>query len=324
MSSIQRSFLSRFILQNLTLKVTSLFLAIILWLHATTLQTYDHELSIPLRITDLGDSLVIVSKPPQKVRVLFRGKGDQLWWLFVRKASAVVKLKDAHPGITEVILHSGTIHVPSGLDIQVADVLYPRKLRLELDTWKRKTIPVLVETEGLPAPEYVRVDELVEVSPRLITVEAPSSFLDNLDRVHAEPLDISGATETVSKKVRLRLPDPNSLVKYSAEAVTATARLEKLVRRTLRIEPEVDGSIPPGWDVTPRLVEVHLFAPESLSDSLNQLSGSRLSLMINPPSSLEDSVTVRVSASPPPWIRQCTWEPEYIAIVPADSSEIQE
>ena len=311
-------------LQNLTLKVTSLFLGIILWLHATTLQTYDQELSIPLRIADLGDSLVIVSKLPKKVRVLFRGKGDQLWWLFVRKASAVIQLEDAHPGITEAILHSGTIHIPSGLDIQVAEVLYPRRLRLELDTWKRKTVPVLVETEGLPAPQYVRIDELVEVSPRLITVEAPSSFLDNLDRIHAEPLDISGAKKTVSRKVRLKLPDQNSLVKYSAEAVTATARLEKLIRRTLRIEPEVAGSIPPGWKVTPRLIEVHLFARESLSDSLNQLNSSRLNLVINPPVSFEDSVTIRVSPSPPPWIRQCTWEPEYIVIVPADSTEIQD
>lgn len=320
MSRISRVFLRRLLLENLTLKISSLFFGIILWLHATTLQTYDQEFSVPLEIDGLGDSLVVISNPPKKARVVFRGKGDQLWWLYVRKPRVLVQLENSLPGVVDVVLHPGRVHTPTGLDVQVADVVYPRTLQLEIDSWKRKTLPILVETEGLPTPEYVRVDDQVDIRPRFVTIEAPASYLDNMDRVHTAPLDISGATHTVSKKLKLMLPTDDPLIRSSADAVTATVRLEKLVRRTISITSHELHTTPAAWQLDPAEINVHLWAPESFSESLDALAQADLTVSLAAPSVLEDSARFQVRPSPPSWVRQCTWEPAFLYLIPADTS----
>jgi YbbR domain-containing protein len=319
MNRIPKAFLRRLLLENLTLKISSLFFGIILWLHATTLQTYDQELSIPIEINGLGDSLVVISDPPKKARVMFRGKGDQLWWLYLRKPFVLIQLEHARPGFVDVVFHQGRVHVPSGLDVQVADVVYPRTLQLEIDSWKRKTLPIIVETQGLPAPEYVRVDDHVDIRPRFVTVEAPASYLDNMERVHTKPLDISGATQTVSKKLKLMLPENEPLVRASADAVVATVRLEKLIRRTVRVASRELGALPTSWQLEPDEVRVHLWAPESFSESLAALEQKGLMVTLTPPPALEDSARFDVRPSPPSWVRQCTWEPTALFVVPADT-----
>jgi YbbR domain-containing protein len=312
--------LRRLLLENITLKVSSLFFGIILWLHATTLQTYDQEFSVPLEINGLGDSLVVISDPPEKARVMFRGKGDQLWWLYVRKPHVLVQLENVEPGVVDVVVHPGRVHAPIGLDVQVADVVYPRMLQLEIDSWKRKTLPILVETEGLPAPEYVRVDDQVDIRPQFVTIEAPASYLDNMDRVHTAPLDISGATHTVSKKLKLMLPSDDPLIRSSADAVVATVRLEKLVRRTIRVDSQELHTVPATWRLEPAGINVHLWAPESFSDSLDALGQAGLTASLINPSVLEDSARFEVRLSPPSWVRQCTWEPAFLFLTPADNS----
>ena len=320
MNRISKARIRRLLLENLALKISSLFFGIILWLHATTLQTYDQELSVPLEINGLGDSLVVISNPPKKARVIFRGKGDQLWWLYVRKPLVLVQLENAEPGIVNVVFHQGRVHIPAGLDVQVADVVYPRTLQLEIDSWKRKTVPILVETKGLPAPEFVRVDDKVDIRPRFVTIEAPASYLDNVDRVHAAPLDISGATHTVTRKLKLTLPTDDPLIRSSADAVTATVRLERLVRRTVEVPAHQLQAVPPTWRFEPTAINVHLWAPESFSDSLDALVEKGLTVSLTTPPVLEDSVRFEVRPSPPSWVRQCTWEPAFLLLVPADTT----
>jgi hypothetical protein len=141
-----------------------------------------------------------------------------------------------------------------------------------------------------------------------------------MERVYAAPLDISGATHTVSRKLKLKLPEGDPLIRSSADAITATVQLERLVRRTIQMPTQQLYAVPPTWRMEPAEIDVHLWAPKSFSESLSTLERRGVTIAITPPSALEDSARFQVRPSPPAWVRQCTWEPAFLLLVPADSS----
>ncbi|MBN1426372.1 YbbR-like domain-containing protein [Candidatus Fermentibacteria bacterium] len=298
---------------NLTLKISSLALATLLWLHASTLHTYEDVLSVRLTVSGIPDSMVTLTPVPERARVAFRGKGDQLWWLSLRQPQVVVSLDEPRQGVTMVPLYPANVRVPGGLDVQVTDVVSPRSLRVELDVLTRKTVPVVVETAGLPAAGYVRVSDEIEVEPPHVTLEGPSSVIDDLDRVRSEPLDVANAKGLVARKVRLLLP-PAPLLSASVEAVTARVQFERLARHTLVAQPEANREVPEGWVLQPAEVRLHLWAPGSLEDSLHSLTPEQLGVSVTIPRTPRDSTVLDIAVQPPGWIRQCTVDPPRVVL----------
>ncbi|MCU0611527.1 MAG: YbbR-like domain-containing protein [Candidatus Eisenbacteria bacterium] len=296
------------LVNNLTLKLSSLVLATILWLHATTLQTYDDVQGVKLEIAGIPDSLVSMVPLPTRAEVAFRGKGDQLWWLFFRTPRVVLTVEDPRPGVAVLSLHPSNVHVPSGLDVQVSDVTAPRTIRIELDLLKRKVVPVIVETTGLPAPGYVRVNDRIVVDPAHVTLEGPSSVLDDLDGVRTEPMDISNVKGPVSRRLRLALPAAPHLT-TPTEAVSVQALFERLIRQTIEAEPVLSRRLPEGWALEPETIRLHLWAPSSLEDSLRALDVAALGPALAIPRAPRDSAMLDVEVHPPSWVRQCTADP---------------
>jgi hypothetical protein len=311
MSSVDR--LRHLLLDNLTLKISSLALATILWVHATTLHTYDEVLAVKLEVSGIPDSMVTLSPLPDRVQVAFRGKGDQLWWLYARQPRVVVAVEGLQPGPTLLSLFPSNVHVPSGLDVQVTDVVAPRTIQLDVDMMTRKTVPILVETAGLPAPGFVRVTENIDVDPPHVTLEGPLSVIEDVDRVRTEPLDVANAKGMVSRRVRLSLPSGPRL-SASLEAVTAQVRFERLVRRSVDVRPERNRPLREGWGLVPEQVRMHLWAPSSLEDSLLALDPAVLHPVVIIPRNPRDSTMLDVSVENPQWVRQCTIDPPRVML----------
>ncbi len=295
-------------LRNLTLKISSLVLATILWFHATTLRTYDEIQGVRFSLLGLADSLVILSPIPDRAEVAFRGKGDQLWWLFVRRPRIVIEGSGLHLGTTVLELSPRDVHVPVGLDVQVTEVVSPRTVRLEIDRMRRTTVPIVVETLGLPAPGFVRVTSLVEVDPAYVTLEGPASVIDDIDRVRTEPLDITNAKGVVSRRLRLILPEAPRL-RANVEVVTAQVGFERLIHHTFEVPVGNDRPLREGWVLDPALVRLHLWAPSSMEDSLRALPGKGLAPEVRIPKVPRDSTTLEVFLAAPSWVRQWTAEP---------------
>lgn len=302
------------LVNNLTLKVSSLVLASILWFHATTLQTYEEVLTVRLEVQGLPDTLVLLTPPPDRAQVAFRGKGDQLWWLFVRQPRIVLSGEELQPGQSMIALYPSNVQLPGGLDVQVVDIVAPRTLQLQVDRLRRKTVPVVVETTGLPAPGFVRVTDEFESDPPHVTLEGPWSVIEDLHQVRTEPLDVSNAKGDVSRKVRLDLPVSPRL-SASAEVVNVRARFERLVHRVLRVQPGYVSPPRQGWHVEPDTVRIHLWAPASLEDSLRSLAADRVRPLVNVPRAARDSTMLDLALRPPPWLKQWDMDPSRVMLL---------
>ena len=65
-------------------------------------------------------------------------------------------------------------------------------------------VPVLVDTQGEIASGYNIVS--IEPDPRTIQVTGPLEVLQTVDAIETEPIDVSGASATISRSIGLQLP----------------------------------------------------------------------------------------------------------------------
>ena len=303
---------------NMTLKISSLVLATVLWLHATTLHTYEEELAVDLQVSGIADSLVVVSPLPDKAHVSFRGKGDQLWWLFLRKPYIELSAEGVGPGTKELPIYPDHVSLPAVLDVQVTNIGSPRSVKLNMDRRVRKTVPVIVSTVGLPSKEVVRVDDRIAVDPAHVTLEGPAQNVDSLDIVPSEPLDLTGAKGPVARTLRLQLPD-NPLIKASTDAVTARVQFERQIDRVYDVTVNPSSPLPVDWVLAPPQVRVHLWALSSLEDSLSALDVSSLLVGVIVPRTPTDSLRLDVTMHKPAWARQCSIDPPQVLLRQAGS-----
>lgn len=305
--------LKSLLLNNLTLKISAVFIALVLWLHATNIHIYEQVFTVPIELTGLSDSLVITTRVPDKGRVTFRGKGDQLLWLSIRKPRIVVVLDEVQIGVNTIELHGGDVDLPGGVEILGVDILSPRNLRFSIDRLRRAVVPIRARTEGLPAPGYIRVGNELDISPAEVTVEGPAEMIVDLQYFQSDPLNIENAKATVSKDLRLHIPNTVGL-SVSTRQVRVTAPIEKLLRKTLEIRIPFADLLPQGWTINTDIVSVHILARQGLRDSLDRID--RADLLTEPiiPEDLPETLVIPSPIVPPSWVQQCLVRPDSLLI----------
>ena len=87
---------------------------------------------------------------------------------------------------------------------------------------KTKNINFKPVIKGNPAEGY-KVGE-ISVSPPVATVKAPGSYFDTHNEIETEELDISGATDTVTKRLDISKPEHGMVIPGTA---TVTVEIEK-------------------------------------------------------------------------------------------------
>jgi hypothetical protein len=127
-------------------------------------------------------------------------------------------------------------------------------------------VEVVPDLRGQPASGY-RLGKPVVQPPR-VTLEGPSSALEQIPFVYTEPISIAGGTESLA--VQSFLIVPNGIRVVESDFVTVTVEILPILSgRTMTATVQLQG-VPPGWIAVPRPSEVDLFleGPESILSSL--------------------------------------------------------
>ncbi|MCL8207332.1 MAG: hypothetical protein K6V97_04560 [Actinomycetia bacterium] len=95
--------------------------------------------------------------------------------------------------------------------------LSPELVSADVQVAAERTLPVVVSYRGTPAAGYTV--GTIDVKPTTVTVYGPTSALAGLDHLVTQPVDINGATGTVTATVALAAP---SGVTLSTGSVTVT------------------------------------------------------------------------------------------------------
>ena len=201
----------QWVLDNLGLKLLSVFLAILLWAVVVGEQKVEVSVDLPLELP-VPPGLVVVSRVPESLEVSLRGPRTLVKSVVPREVS----LQRLTPGMKEgenlIPVRPDMVRVPRG--IEVVEVS-PQRLRVVLERLVEREIDVAPQLEGAPPLGYV-VRQVIPVPARIALV-GPASEFTQLRRLRTLPVSVQGHTEPFT--VRVQVEPPGGQTRFREENV---------------------------------------------------------------------------------------------------------
>ncbi|MDP9365813.1 MAG: CdaR family protein [Chloroflexota bacterium] len=133
-----------------------------------------------------------------------------------------------------------------------------------------RSVPVLVQTAGEPAPAYQVVDR--EAIPDMVLLDGPDEVVEQILSVSTAPVRIEGATAPVRQAVGLTgLPEGVTVVEPAGGNVDAVVQIApRATTQTLTALPVEVADLAAGLvaEVVPGTVDVDVYAPEEMLATL--------------------------------------------------------
>lgn len=181
----------------------------VFWISQSLSETFDVELQIPLRLSDIPSDVVITSELPPYVTLSVRDKGTSL----VRYIydSEPVKLDFSYVDY-DIGEKSGKVVLPMNdvvkkfqsqlLSSTVIVSLRPDTLEYYFNTGMRKRVPVRISGKIETSKEYYLKE--ITLSPDSVEVLAPNAILDTLTEVFTYPTYLTNLCEDAASELILR------------------------------------------------------------------------------------------------------------------------
>ena len=188
--------------RHLGLKFVALVLASLLWLTVAGEHVVERIFRVPVALRNIPSNLVVVGDPPDSVDVRLRGSSALLGRLQPGDVVAMVDLQQARPGSRLFPVLHEEVRAPYG--VEVAQVL-PGTLGFELEKSATRTVPVVAELDGEPAPGFVIGARTAE--PAMVEIFGPESRVKKIANATTEPVSVGGARVNVRDVVAVGLID---------------------------------------------------------------------------------------------------------------------
>jgi YbbR domain-containing protein len=241
------------LLENWALKLTAIFLALMLWIVVRGDPGAERVVTIPLEV-GIPSNMEIVNDRPNAVDVTLEGFWSNMW--LVQQMACNVDLRTAGEGEHIVPLTPENINLPHTAGLTVVGIR-PARIVVDLERTVSRQLPVSVATSGDPARGYEVYAK--RANPPVVLVSGPRSHVDYIREVSTQSVPLSDQTSPVRTYVNLNIPD--ALV-HTTPFGPIRVDIEIGIHRktvTLRNVPVVADE--PGVTVRPSRVTVQLLVP---------------------------------------------------------------
>jgi YbbR domain-containing protein len=182
--------------ENMGLKLVALLLAVVVYLHVYTDRPATLTVTFPVEVTDLADSLAIVTQSPQEVSAELKGTGKQLIRLRLAEPRLNVSLAGVGPGHFQRGLTAQDLPMVSQIGLEVSRFIGPQMLELSIDRYGERDVPVAARIEGA-LPEGATWGGGWSAEPASVRVRGPRSVVARLDSVRLVPVKLDAAHDTL-------------------------------------------------------------------------------------------------------------------------------
>ena len=187
--------------KNLSLKLISVFFAVILWWYFVTSERGgETALSIPLDFRNIPSSLIIFKNPVESINIRISGPATLRRRLSPRDVKAIIDLSDAKAGVSTFEIQPEHITLPRGLRVSIRS---PTSVMLRFDELFKKNVLVEAVLVGKPLAGYKIAG--VWVDPPAVEIVGAQSELKRLRKIFTEEVDVSGLKKDTIKKAALGL-----------------------------------------------------------------------------------------------------------------------
>ncbi len=177
-----------------SIKLLSLGLSLTLWFYVTSKGKTEMTLSVPLELRNIPQQLAIVGDVTGSLEVRVQGQERVLRDITIgKKVYGVLDLSMASAGDNIVPISPDDIRRPSGVTVMHLSL---SEVRVKLEPLVRQAFRLRPVLHGTPAAGYRVVK--IAFSPPKITAEGPASVIKALDFIQTMPIDIQGASESIT------------------------------------------------------------------------------------------------------------------------------
>ena len=253
--------LRKLFIEDWSLKLLSLAIALVLWLLVTGQnQPVTAHVNVQLNFIR-PQSLEISNDPPRTVDVMLTGSRNKLDDLTSLDLVATVDISDQRSGERVLRLaDKAQIALPQGVKI---DGFQPSAIPVRLEPIIERQVPIEAKLEGKPADGY----EVYSAQPNKgsVTLRGPESRVAALPKVPTESIWLAGHKESfVATNVAVDVPDP----KVDVVDPVVNVAVEIGEHRVEKSFSSVPATGTDGQRVQPATASVTLLGPASMLDSL--------------------------------------------------------
>lgn len=194
-------------LENLPLKLLSLFLALILFVLVREDRVKVHELDIPVVAAQVPDDFVLVEAIPDRVRLTLRGRWSKISNAIQRSHKPyVVDVAGLADG-DEYFFDDEELKRIIGDNGPTIVSKTPDSFTVRLEALLEKRVPVRSDIVGDPARGYNLRRGNTSTEPAQVTVRAPREVLSEIREILTVPINVTGLErDLIRDEVRLRKP----------------------------------------------------------------------------------------------------------------------
>ncbi|MDP6907466.1 MAG: CdaR family protein [Candidatus Marinimicrobia bacterium] len=204
----------------------SFIIAFIFWFFIKSEDTYSVTTKIPLVARNLQEQKTYKEEVPQSIIVTLKGSGRAFIWLrffdsFYEDYKAVLDLSriaDEYNFELDQYYKNNPekIVLPPSLDLEFVEVISPRNIKINLDQYLVKKVPIQSQVIISTEPGYVQVGNQVFI-PDSISIGGPQEVVDTIAFVNTGKDTIEGLVSSLERE--LSIINPNKLVNFDPKKV---------------------------------------------------------------------------------------------------------
>ena len=237
--------------------LASFGLSILLWIFVVSENEYTMILDLPIEARNLSEQKAYKKEVPSFASVKLKGTGRDLFKSFLLKNFAGFKLVLDLEGISQEYefdlndyfeKYPKKVVLPLNYNLSFVEVVYPNRIKISLDEYQVKSVPILSNIIVLPEPGYILVGEQ-EIIPEEIEIAGPREELELIDYIETEFDTISGVTLPYSANVSLE--SYGRLIKLSQDNIKVNLEIQEISEMIIADIPVLVVNIPENIRVFP-------------------------------------------------------------------------
>ena len=243
--------------QKLSLLLGAFGLALLLWIFVVSENEYTLIIDLPIEARNLSVQKAHKEEVPPTASVRLRGTGRDLFKSFLLKNFGGFKLVLDLEGISkeyEFVLNDyfekfpQKVVLPLNYNLSFLEVVYPNRIKISLDDYSSKSVPIISNLHIKPAPGFLLVGSQV-IKPAKIDIAGPKKELALINHIETIYDTINGLTSFYSGKIKTQ--SLGRLIEYSTNSVEISLDIQNISERIIADVPVNVINIPEKFRVFP-------------------------------------------------------------------------
>jgi len=219
------------IFDNFKVKLVAFLFAFLIWFFVITDNHYEHVVDVPVQVTNLPESKVLLNDVPNTVKLKIRGTGKELLGVSLGRGGRVeLDLTDIERHKKFAISGENVFFSRGSGNTQLIEVLVPDSITVILDDFLRRSVPVEPRIKPKPAPGYTIVGD-IRVDPDSIAISGPRSIVSQIEEVPTVVSEHKDLKYDLDETIPLA-PMPSARVSAEVTEVQIYLNIQKLVEIT--------------------------------------------------------------------------------------------